>query len=208
MMHLFMDALRDYCPTPSIILDIGSRDCVESAVFKEHFPAARIIAFEANPAHFATCRGKGIELVEKAVTDYDGDTDFYAIKPGTNSGASSLYEPIGAILPWDPLPISEKITVPCTRIDTWAKENTIGKVDAVWMDVQGAELKVLEGFSSLLDGVSVVATEVETTPVYHGNPTQLDQLTAFMERKGFEQVKFIQAWEKEADVLYVRKRLL
>lgn len=204
----FIQLINRYAPNPQTILDIGALDCAQSVFFKAEYPKARVVAFEPSPDHIERCRATGTELVEKVALDYTGQTDFYAIRPGTNSGASSIYEPIGEILPWDEKPVYSRITLPCIRVDDWAKEAGVTKIDAVWMDVQGSELKVLKGFGDLLDKVSVIATECETDPVYHGDPTQFQELNKFMFSKDFVLVKYTQAWEKEADLLYVKWRLL
>lgn len=204
----FIDLINRYAPNPKVILDIGALDCAQSRFFTEQLPNTRVVAFEPSPDNVGLCRESGIELVEKVALDYTGQTDFYAIKPGTNSGASSIYEPLGEILPWDEKPVYSRITIPCTRIDDWAREADVKQIDAVWMDVQGAELKVLKGFGSLLDKVSVIATEVETSPVYHGDPVQFAELSKFMFEHDFVLVDYKQAWEKEADLLYVKWRLL
>lgn len=205
----FIAAVMEYCRPDPLILDIGSRDGVEAKLFTEQVPDCTVIAFEPNPASAVRCEGKGFEVVRKAVLDYSGTTDFYAIKHGTNDGASSVYEPLpGQILPWDKEPEYQKITIPCTRIDDWMKKWPGKQVDAVWMDVQGAELKVLQGFGSLLRTVGVIATEVETTPVYRGNPTQFEELSTLMHDHGFVLIKYVQAWDKEADLLYVNRSCL
>lgn len=207
MIDPFVLAVKQYCPPHSVILDIGSMDGAQSRFFNGIFPESRVYAFEPHPAHWKQCRDARVPLVEKAVLDYTGETEFHAIRPGTNSGASSIFEPPDKILPWDAAPVWEKITVPCTRIDDWAAEEKITEIDAVWMDVQGAELKVLEGFGELLSTVKVIQTEVETKRVYEG-AAQFVDVTRFMYDHGFVMISFIQAWEKEADAIYVQKGLL
>lgn len=205
----FVAAVKEYCPENPLILDIGSLNGHESVHFKENIPGCTIVAFEPNAESAICCEGRGFEVVRKAALDYTGTTDFYAIKHGTNDGASSVYEPLpGKILPWDKDPEYQKITVPCTRVDDWMKQWPGKKVDAVWMDVQGAELRVLNGFGDLLDHVSVIATEVETEPVYQGDTVQFPELNKFMFEHDFVLIKYVQSWEKEADLLYVKWRLL
>jgi hypothetical protein len=84
--------------------------------------------------------------------------------------------------------------------------------DVLWMDVQGAELVVLEGMGEMLDKVKVIATEVETAPVYapteFEEPTNLTNLSAFLFDRGFVLVDFVQDWEKEANVVYVKRSLI
>ena len=65
------------------------------------------------------------------------------------SGASSLKT-------GHPL-VEDKITrVPTTRLDTWMRENHISYIDFLWIDVQGGEREMLEGFgdcSSSIGGI-------------------------------------------------------
>lgn len=203
----FVEAVRKYAPEPSVILDIGSMDAAQAVFFNRAFQSASVFAFEPLPAHHAQCRAANVPLVEKAVLDYTGETVFHAIKPGTNSGASSVFVPPTQILPWDGAPIWEKITVPCIRIDDWAASEKITQIDAVWMDVQGAELQVLQGFGKLLTGVKVIQTEVETEQVYEGATSFVD-LVSLMYEHDFIMVSLIQAWQKEADAIFVQKGLL
>src|SRR5690349_3459910 len=94
--------------TVRTVFELGARDGAETAMFGERFPAARIFAFECNPATLEQCRGavaglKNVKLVEKAVCDRNGDIPFYPINPERtittwrdgNPGASSLFKASG-----------------------------------------------------------------------------------------------------------------
>jgi FkbM family methyltransferase len=56
--------------------------------------------------------------------------------------------------------------------------------DILKIDVQGAELEVLEGFGASLRHVSFIELEVNLEPLYEGQPT-LSEVYAFMKRNGF-----------------------
>jgi methylase of polypeptide subunit release factors len=45
---------------PSIIFDIGSRDCLQSLEFAKQYPSAKIFAFECNPLTLPLCKKKYI----------------------------------------------------------------------------------------------------------------------------------------------------
>lgn len=200
MRNLFIDAAK--AANASVILDIGSRDGDQAVEFKQALPDAEVIAFECHP-DLVRQFTKGIRLVKKAVTNVTGTVPFYAIFQ-SNKGASSLFEPKDRILPWDDTPRYNEVEVEATRIDDWAREAGIKQIDAVWMDIQGAELLALEGFGSMLDTVKVIATEVEVKPVYEGKPAQFEELIPFLLNRGFSMVKFLPSWEKEADVLFIK----
>jgi FkbM family methyltransferase len=179
--HIFtlFDLVDQYLKTSEIkiILDVGARDLVESMCFSEKYPTAKIIAFECNPQTLPICKENNknylnIELVDKAVNDYDGVCKFYPINPlktqttweDGNPGASSLFLANGNY-PFEKYE-QDEIDVNCTRLDTILIERNIDKVDILWMDLQGAELIALRSLGNLLKNVSIICTETEKTPIY------------------------------------------
>ena len=82
----------------------------------------------------------------------------------------------------------QKVTqVPSIRLDTFFKENNIVP-DAIFMDVQEAELEVLKSASSLLKNVKFIVTEVATNPTYKGGCDIVD-IHTFLEKEGFELIR-------------------
>lgn len=209
----FIDSIKPHVDFESVktILDIGSRDLGQSIELHKVFPNAKIHAFEPNPESFKDCVANAPEYITVypfAVLDYDGETTFYKVPQDENKGASSIFEPTEYVVGVDMMTI-EKIKVPTKRIDTWAKENKIEKIDLCWVDVQGAEIPVLESFGTLLYDVQALATEAETGALYYGNrkyePTQYEQLKAYLEGSGFMEVAYDQPWPFECDIAYVRR---
>lgn len=199
-----------------VILDVGSRDLEQSFELAAVYPFAHIHAFEPNPDSFEQCQKalKEAKMTDRvtvypvAILDYDGDSPFYAVAQADNHGASSVFEPTDEVVGVDKVDGLELIKVPCQRIDTWAKEHNIKKIDLVWMDVQSAEIPVLNSFGKILDSVKALATEAVTGVLYYGNrkynPSTYDEVDKFMTGKGFKQVSFNQPWPLEADMVYAR----
>lgn len=180
-----------------VILDIGSLHCLESVEFAKKYKNAKIFAFEANPTSYDICLENSkdypsIQVINKAVNDYDGTCKFYPIdKEKTitpwedgNQGASSLFVANGD---YDFIEkyVQFEIEIPCTRIDTWCKENNVESVDAVWMDLQGAELKALQSMGNILDTIQVIHTELEMNPIYE-NQCLFNDVNEFLYENGFE----------------------
>ena len=162
-----------------VILDIGSRDCMQSIEFNNHFKNSKIYAFECNPNTIPICMNNiknytNIKLIDCAVNTYDGSCKFYPINKDKtittwadgNPGASSLFIANGKY-PHETYH-QDEITVNCKRIDTILKENNISKVDLIWMDLQGAELLALQSMGKYLNDVEYIHTEVTYQPMYHG----------------------------------------
>lgn len=179
-----------------VIFDIGSCHCLESVEFSKVYTEAKIVAFEANPTSYQVCLENtkdisSITVVNQVVNDYDGVCKFYPMdKEKTvttwedgNQGASSLYLANGA---YDHIEkyVQYEIEMPCTRIDTYCEKNNIDRIDAIWMDLQGAELKALESMGSMLDTVQVIHTELEINPMYEGQCLFKD-VNIFLQGKGF-----------------------
>lgn len=189
------------------ILDIGSRDAEQAIELSYLFPNARVIAIEPNPETAAACQAnidkskRNIELVKKAIHIYDGATRFYRVTNG-NEGASSLFiSGIG----WP----QNELVVPCTTMQTLCKDLNIENIDLVWMDVQGAELLVLDSFGDKLKSVKVIYTEVETAPMYRPtngmNIALAPTLDNYLLNAGFKQcgVRFSEI-SYEADIIYTK----
>lgn len=177
MSKLLMDAGRQWIRDPKIILDLGSRDCLEAISFSREYPQAQIFAFECNPDSIPVCQRNiqgtsNITLVPKACREYTGRTRFFPVSSrpprgfSPNVGASSLFRASGHMIT-EPI-YQEEVMVDCTTISDWAKQNGISSIDVVWMDLQGAELLTLRGFGHLINKVSVIHTEITYRELYSG----------------------------------------
>jgi len=156
------------------ILDVGSRDAEVAIMFKRFFPRSKVFAFECNPRAIDLCRENikksrrnDIVLVDKAVSDQAGTLDFHAVDPRKwgNIGASSLYAPTSY-----PAERFEKIKVEAVTLAEWARGAGVNAVDILWLDLQGAELKALQGMGALAQKVKFIYVEVEHKEMYVGQP--------------------------------------
>lgn len=65
-----------------------------------------------------------------------------------------------------------------------------GPVDFLKLDVQGAELMVLQGAENVLASTAIVHTEVEFAPIYEGQPLYPD-IHNFLSERGFSLIDLI-----------------
>jgi len=195
------------------IFEIGSRDLEVSLGLSRAYPRASVYAFECNPDCIQICRKNlkkdrsgRIHLVERAVCDTDGTVDFWSIDPEKtktrladgNIGASSLYQ-ANPEYPSEKY-AQRKINVEATTLASFMAGG-VPAPDLLWMDVQGAELKVFQGMGPALQTVKAVYTEVDFRPVYLGQPlfTQVhDHLIA----NGFF-LYDLKGWKWFGDALYL-----
>ena len=218
-----LDLLVAFCETNhvnydtvSVVLDIGARDCIQSRELATVFPSATVVAIECNPDTLPACRAVAaanprITLIEQAVHEHTGRTDFYQIDrdntvtawPDGNPGASSLFKATGRY------PIEDykqfKITVDCDRIDHICQNLQIDNIDLIWIDLQGAELIALRSAGTMLQNVRYIHTEVSFKPLYHGQ-CLYEELDKFLRHNGFELCTPLERDLWQQDVIYRNTR--
>lgn len=161
-------------PAPRII-DGGANVGLASLWLKRTYPEARITAFEADPALAARLRrnldrnGAGdVEVVGAALWRHAGHVAFRA--EGSDAGSIDAVAADTSGAPRD---------VPSVRLRDWL---TAGDVDLLKLDIEGAELDVLEDSEDALDRVRAIEMEVhDFDPARRLLPGCLDLLS----RAGF-----------------------
>jgi FkbM family methyltransferase len=170
----------------------------------------RIIMIEANPAVFAELRKRtadspDIVCVLRAVADVNATRRFRV----TNMSQSSSLLPLGRHSQIYPQIVEQsEIEVQCSRLDDLMVE--IGEDEKGYnllnIDVQGAELMVLEGAKETLKNIDLVNIEVNFDELYVGCP-QIDDIDDFLAERDFVRVQiscpFHPMW---GDAVYLRRR--
>jgi FkbM family methyltransferase len=138
-----------------------------------------------------------IKLIGKALSDKIGSAQFYVsrgnpagIKDDWDYGnkSSSLLHPakhkeVSAFIIFD-----RTVTVETITLDKFCKENNIRSIDFIHMDVQGAELRVLQGALNSLRFIKAIWLEVSTIELYKDQPLAGD-IETFMSDNGFAMVR-------------------
>lgn len=160
--HTEIEYAAPFLPDNPVILEAGVCNAQDTICMKKRWPNSTIYGFEALPHHFslATQNTKhltGITLYQKALFNKLGTFTFYLshVLPG----ASSLLKDNLASVKEAATYSDEPITVECTTIDEWAKNNNIKKVDYLWLDTEGAELYILKHSTTILKTIKVISIE-------------------------------------------------
>lgn len=152
---------------------------------------SRIVLFEAEPRNAEALRRNTrrftprTTVVEAAACDYDGTCVFHEMNL---AGNGSILEPGALSRESYGTTETHSLEVRATRLDTYAQsEKTLP--DVLWVDVQGAELKVLAGADACLRNARMVFIEVSTwQPTYEGGCTTAE-ISRFLEQYGFRQIQ-------------------
>lgn len=219
MSQLLMNAGRKWIKDPTVILDLGARDCSESIQFALDYPSAHVFAFECNPESLVACRSRvanvsNITLVPLAVHEHSGQVTFFRVSArpplgfSTNVGASSLFRATGHMV-IEPI-WQESCVVDCIRLDDWVRLCSVQAPSILWLDLQGAELLALRGLGDLIKHVEVIHTEVTYRELYAGQVmySELDQWLVAHEfvQTYHEPAVTVPDWFGEA--VYVHRRLV
>jgi FkbM family methyltransferase len=150
------------------IVEIGAKDCAESLSFAAMFPNAHITAFECNPKLISLCKFNSgmsdrITVVGKMVTDKPENTTFYM--PDGEPGMGSMKE---CLLP------GSSVSVETVRMDDYLGDE---EIDLLWIDVQGAELDVLNSFGSKLKNVKRIYCEMNLLPMRYYDSSSPSEIT-------------------------------
>lgn len=171
-----------------VIFDVGAAVGEVSDKYRKLFPDCTIHAFEPFPASYSSLNRRFtgatyVHLNQVAVGETVGSASLTSnSSPWTNS-----------VLPTDPAAVDSwgggvletKSTLPVqmTTIDEYCREHSIQFIDILKLDIQGGELKALQGAKAVLDAgrVGLVFMEIIHARTYVGQPLFKDYLEFFHE---------------------------
>ncbi len=207
-----------------VVVEIGAHYGEDSLRFLETFPHITLHCFEPDPRNIKVFKqyvdDDRVHLYEIALSNEKGTAQFYQsyqehnaaptppkydwIDPATyeeeklnNSGSSSLKKGYAHTL-------DETITVPTDTYLNWAIKNSIGDVDFVWIDVQGAEKDVLDGMGDAIRNIQLFWMEYGETS--YDDAMTRQETVDYMAARGFAAVEKFSSQGTAGDLLFLRKK--
>ena len=166
-----------------IICDIGSRDASEGIALLTALHGRTLHVFEPNPIAADRCRSNlarftdgnnpgTVEFNELALADSGGTRKFYPVNPVLSEnhdiGFSSMFRINPAYTKRRGSIVQDEITVDVSTLDDYFANKKLP--DLLWIDVEGAELQVLQGAARVLQNVKLVHVEVSFRPMQVSKP--------------------------------------
>ena len=173
-------------PAPQVILEIGANHGMHTELFLRTFPGARVRAFEPDPRAAAAFRKRITDrratLHELAIGASSGRAEFHVssgmppdatpevraqYKDGWDQ-SGSLRQPRKHRDIFPLVKFETTLRVRTMRLDTFAREQKLRRVDFLWADVQGAESDLIAGAQETLRMTRFLHTEYSNMELYEG----------------------------------------
>ena len=142
-----------------VVLDVGANIGLLTRHFCEAVgPSGKVFAFEPGPENFSclefNTKGLGNKSVHQiAISDANGTAHLFL--NARSSTGNSLLNATNA---------AGSVEVECRTLDTFLTESGVTRVDFIKIDVEGAELKVLQGMRETLRRLPGVKLVIEYCP--------------------------------------------
>lgn len=200
--------------TQPVIFDVGAHIGDTAEQFRSSFPESWIHTFEPCDQSFMFMEkrfGKMGRTYLNNIAIGDSSKDDVSMYVTHNEGSSSLLKPkesANKFWKGNPLNIEKKIKVRVHTIDEYCEEKNVSKIDILKIDVQGNEIKVLEGAKRMLkkNRINLIFTEISIAPNYEGQ-SEIDEIIRLLRTYGYRifnffKMKHINGRLIECDVLF------
>ena len=170
------------------IIDVGANLGQTTLKYRKVFPEATIYAFEPFTEVYKRYQktfswDRKIKPYNFAISDKNGKDKFFLNK---SHYTNSLLEPeIKLNQSFHRVERSGDVTVNTITLDTFAEKENLGQINILKIDVQGGEMKVLEGAKRLIkeQKIDLIFVEVEFIPLYLRQPMFYDICLYLEEQK-------------------------
>jgi FkbM family methyltransferase len=174
------EKLRKHFPQSNITcLDIGANCGQFFDSIKDLYPQSSITMVEANPHCERFLQRKNSPYHMIALSDKKGILEFFTTKKKPRSKGASFYPEVN----WKNIKEDDilKISVPVSTLDILFENQ---KFDLVKIDVQGAELDIINGGTEFLQSNTFLLIEVSLVEYNQGAPLAVDVVKR-LENLGF-----------------------
>lgn len=180
------------------IIDGGASIGNTSIRLSNLFPKAKVFSIDPYPPFFnaliqASNRNPNISAHNTALSNYDGNS---TLNINMSEGTNSLLNTNKANLKvfGDLLAKKDQIEVVCTTLDSFTKANSIENIDILKLDLQGYELKALQGATKILQKqkVGVLLCEIIFEDIYEDQTRPYELINFLIKEHSFKLFNFYQ----------------
>jgi FkbM family methyltransferase len=182
-----------------LLFEIGACDGTDS--LRYYHSGFKVYTFEPRLDFYMSLKEKtkhlnDFILTNKAVSNFDGETDFNICKLGGASSILPFKSEEELIKYWGPdrtdihySGITYKVK--CTRLDTFIEENNLQNdiIDYIHIDAQGVDLEVLQGLGKYINNVQGGVIESAISPekaIYINQTNTIDTASKWLTEHNFK----------------------
>jgi FkbM family methyltransferase len=193
---------------PKYILDIGANIGNWNLTMKKLYPDADIVSFEANEECREHLESRKLNHIIGLLGDEDiEDVEFYTIGNSECTTGASIYREKTSYYDDHRIKVSK---LPMRRLDDYVKNNK--RIDLMKLDVQGSEIRILEGALYALKRTDFVLLEISIMKYNEGSPL-FAEVIDYMNSRGFKvfdilENHYINKFCMQTDVLFLNKNSL
>lgn len=207
---ILKEQITQYLPKRPIIVEAGAHIGRDTLRMSALWPEAQIHAFEPVSSLYEQLLSQTVDLqnvvcYNLALSDHTG-TERLHVSSGASTAVSSLFEPY-EYLKDRPQVKFEAQMVPTMTLDRWAQDYGIDQVDFLWLDMQGAEKKVLDASPKIVETVGCLVMEASLTQRFKETPL-FKELKPWIEEKGFTVVQRDEPKHNKVNMLCVRPTMI
>jgi len=194
------DLVQKYNLKMTGVLHVGAHAGEENdAYLAEGVPQHNIHWVEAIPELCTELSKRLPNVIQGVVSDKVETVEF---KITNNFQSSSILELKTHLEAHPSINVVKRVWTTTTTLDTIVNGRGI-QANFLNMDIQGAELKCLQGFEENLKMIDYIYAEVNTKELYAGC-AQLPELDAWLAARGFKRVEISMTGWGWGDALYIR----
>ena len=191
----------------SQIVIVGAHEADELERLHRIYSAAHFQCFEPNPPTYQVLLRKFgdkpyVKISDLALSDQSGTTRFYELDmPGNGSILEPDLESWATFNRWNKKEISSFEV----KVSTLDRELGEQEIDLLWLDVQGAEGRVLSGGLNTLKRTKAIFLEVALIKSPYKGAWLFQELNQFLEAKGFLCAGLgLDPWNISGNAIFVR----
>lgn len=169
---------------PNGFIDVGAHFGETAAIIKNMFPSKRVFSFEANPACEEILRQNASEYIICLLGKENLDAVPFFINPDdvTSTGCSIFKENTAYFTD------ATKVDLPMYRLDSIIPPEA--HLDFLKLDVQGAEIEVMEGASGIMHSIRWIYLEASFTN-YNENAPLFNDVYKYITSKGYTMIDIV-----------------
>ena len=196
------------------IIEIGSNDGSHTIGFLDN---TNVWCFEPNPLYVNVLKNKfkenkNVNIIQKAVSDFNGTSFFNLASDGLSSSLNELTQFANQN---SKIKYVDKILVDVIRMDEFLNQNKINCVDYFHCDAQGEDFKILKSFGEKISIIKRGKVEVSLfEDLYLNSFNYIDDVINFLKENDFDIINSseIQLFKKslkryDIDVQFCKKNI-